>query len=84
MFNNKGYMAMQKGHVHHYPDGAAEGDQNASWFASEWSGLLGARLPFGLHGERVEDPAKLKGALQAAMKKVQEGTTTILNVMVSK
>ena len=39
---------------------------------------------FGLHGERVEDPAKLKGALQAAMKKVQEGTTTILNVMVSK
>ncbi len=24
VFNNKGYMAMQKGHVHHYPDGAAE------------------------------------------------------------
>ena len=24
IFNNKGYMAMQKGHVHHYPDGAAE------------------------------------------------------------
>ncbi len=35
---------------------------------------------FGLHGERVDDPAKLKGALQTALKKVQDGTTAILNV----
>jgi acetolactate synthase-1/2/3 large subunit len=84
VFNNKGYMAMQKGHVHHYPDGAAETAKmhlgsrlNAPDFSE-----LGSH--FGLHGERVEDPAKLKGALQAAMKKVQEGTTAILNVMVSK
>jgi acetolactate synthase-1/2/3 large subunit len=84
VFNNKGYMAMQKGHVHHYPDGAAESAKmhlgsrlNAPDFSE-----LGSH--FGLHGERVEDPAKLKGALQAAMKKVQEGTTAILNVMVSK
>jgi acetolactate synthase-1/2/3 large subunit len=25
IFNNKGYMAMEKGHIHHYPDGAAVG-----------------------------------------------------------
>ncbi len=84
VFNNKGYMAMQKGHIHHYADGAAESAQmflgskiNAPDFAE-----LGSH--FGLHGERVEDPAKLKGAVAAAMKKVADGTTAILNVMVSR
>ena len=52
IFNNKGYMAMQKGHVHHYPDGAAE---NAHMhLGSRFNGFdydaLGAH--FGLHGER--------------------------------
>jgi hypothetical protein len=37
-----------------------------------------------LHGERVEDPAKLKAAIENGLKKVQGGTTAILNVMVSK
>jgi acetolactate synthase-1/2/3 large subunit len=83
VFNNKGYMAMQKGHVHHYPDGAAE-----SAHMHLGSRLIGpdyAELGshFGLDGARVEEPAKLKGALQAAMKKVQDGTTAILNVVVS-
>jgi acetolactate synthase I/II/III large subunit len=84
IFNNKGYMAMQKGHVHHYPDGAAE---NAHMhLGSRLNGFdydtLGSH--FGLHGERVEQPDKLKGAVQAALKKVQDGTTAILNVVVSK
>ena len=84
IFNNKGYMAMQKGHVHHYPDGAAE---NAHMhLGSRLNGFdyeaLGAH--FGLHGERVDAPDKLKGALQTGLKKVQDGTTAILNVMVSK
>ncbi|HUD87310.1 MAG TPA: thiamine pyrophosphate-dependent enzyme [Xanthobacteraceae bacterium] len=84
VFNNKGYMAMQKGHVHHYPDGAAENANmhlgsklNAPDFAE-----LGSH--FGLHGERVEQADKLKGALQTALKIVQGGTTAILNVMVSR
>jgi acetolactate synthase-1/2/3 large subunit len=84
VFNNKGYMAMQKGHVHHYPDGAAE---NAKMhLGSRLSGpdyeAIGSH--FGLHGERVEQPEKLKGALQTALKKVQDGTTAILNVIVSR
>ncbi len=82
VFNNKGYMAMQKGHVHHYPDGAAV---NAKMhLGSQLRGpdyeTLGSH--FGLHGERVERPEKLKSALQTAMKKVQDGTTAILNVVV--
>ncbi len=83
IFNNKGYMAMQKGHVHHYPDGAAESAH--MHLGSKLNGPDYAELGshFGLHGERVEDPAKLKGAVQTALKKVQDGTTAILNVMVS-
>jgi acetolactate synthase I/II/III large subunit len=84
VFNNKAYMAMQKGHVHHYPDGAAEGAK--MHLGSRLNGPDYAELGshFGLHGERVEDPAKLKSAVQSAMKKVQDGTTSILNVVVSK
>jgi acetolactate synthase-1/2/3 large subunit len=84
VFNNKGYMAMQKGHVHHYPDGAAE---NAKiHLGSRLNGpdyeTLGSH--FGFHGERVDQADKLKSALQTALKKVQDGTTAILNVMVSR
>jgi thiamine pyrophosphate-dependent acetolactate synthase large subunit-like protein len=84
VFNNKGYMAMQKGHVHHYPDGAAE---NANMhLGSKLNGPDFAELGshFGLHGERVEQADKLKGSLQTALKIVQGGTTAILNVLVSR
>ena len=60
VFNNKGYMAMQKGHVHHYPDGAAESAH--MHFGSRLNGpdfeALGSH--FGLHGERVEAPTSSK------------------------
>ena len=66
------------------PDGAAA---NANMhLGSRLNGFdydaLGAH--FGLHGERVDAPDKLKGALQTGLKKVQDGTTAILNVMLSK
>ncbi|MGA7787358.1 MAG: thiamine pyrophosphate-dependent enzyme [Xanthobacteraceae bacterium] len=84
IFNNKAYLAMQKGHVHHYPDGVAEGAHMhlGSRLAGPDYETLGA--PFGFHGERVEQPEKLKAALQTAMKKVQGGTTAILNVVLSR
>jgi acetolactate synthase I/II/III large subunit len=84
VFNNNGYMAMQKGHYHHYPDGAAESAK--MYLGSKLSGPDFSQLGshFGLHGERVQESAKLKGALQSALKKVQEGTTAILNVAVSR
>jgi acetolactate synthase-1/2/3 large subunit len=83
IFNNKKYLAMEKGHVHHYPDGVAEGMH--MHLGSRLNGLdyetLGAQ--FGFHGERVEQPDKLKAAVQTALKKVREGTTAILNVVLS-
>ena len=84
VFNNKGYMAMQKGHVHHYPDGAAENAKmhlGSRIDAPDFAALAGH---FGMHGEHVEQPGKLKAALQTAMKEVQGGRTAILNVAVSK
>jgi thiamine pyrophosphate-dependent acetolactate synthase large subunit-like protein len=39
---------------------------------------------FALHDERVEDPTKLEDAVQAALNKVHDGTTAILNVVLSK
>ena len=84
IFNNKGYMAMQKGHVHHYPDGAAE---NAKMhLGSHLNGFDYDDLAthFGLHGERVDQTEKLKAAIENGLKAVQGGTTAIINVMVSK
>jgi acetolactate synthase I/II/III large subunit len=84
IFNNKAYGAMEKGHIHHYPDGAAVGAN--LHYGSRLNGpdYEGFGSHFGLYGERVEDPAKLKGAVAAALKKVQDGTTAILNVVVSR
>jgi acetolactate synthase I/II/III large subunit len=83
IFNNKKYFAMEKGHVHHYPDGVAEGAK--MHLGSRLDGpdyaTLGAH--FGFHGERVKQPEKLKAAVQTALKKVQDGTTAILNVVLS-
>jgi thiamine pyrophosphate-dependent acetolactate synthase large subunit-like protein len=75
---------MEKGHVHHYPDGAAEAAKMhlGSRLAGPDYEALGSH--FGFHGERVEQPEKLKAALQTAMTKVQDGMTAILNVILSK
>ena len=84
IFNNKGYMAMQKGHVHHYPDGAAE---NAHvHLGSRLNGFdyrsLGRAFRPARRARRSTGQAQ--SALQTGLKKVQDGTTAILNVMVSK
>jgi acetolactate synthase-1/2/3 large subunit len=84
IFNNKGYKAMQKGHVHHYPDGAAVNGNMTYGSRLDGPNYEEFAAQFEMHGERVEQPEKLKAAIQAALKKVQSGTTAILNVHVSK
>lgn len=83
IFNNKAYLAMQKGHVHHYPDGAAESAHMHLGSHLEGPDYETLGTHFGFHGERVEQPEKLKTALQTAMKKVQDGSTAIVNVVLS-
>jgi len=83
IFNNKKYLAMEKGHVHHYPDGVAEGAHMHLGSRLEGPDYETLGSHFGFHGERVEQPQKLKAAVQAALQKVQGGTTAILNVVLS-
>ena len=84
VFNNRGYMAMQKGHVHHYPDGAAVAADMHLGSRLDGPDYAAMGSHFGFHGERVEDSGKLKAALRTAMTKVREGTTAILNVVLSR
>jgi len=83
IFNNKKYLAMEKGHVHHYPDGVAEGAHMHLGSRLEGPDYATLGSQFGFHGERVEQPEKLKAAVQTALQKVQGGTTAILNVVLS-
>ena len=39
--------------------------------------------PFGGHGERVEDPTRLRGALEEAQAAVEEGRVAIVDVALS-
>jgi thiamine pyrophosphate-dependent acetolactate synthase large subunit-like protein len=36
--------------------------------------------PFGMHGEKVEKPAQLKGAIENSLRAMKDGKSAILNV----
>ena len=81
--NNSGYSAMAREHRRYYPDGvAAEKDL---FYGRMITDLDYAELvrPFAGFGERVEDPARLPGALEEALAATRAGRTAILNVIVS-
>jgi thiamine pyrophosphate-dependent acetolactate synthase large subunit-like protein len=40
--------------------------------------------PFGFHGQKVEHPAELPGAIRSAMRAIEDGKTAILNVVLSR
>ena len=80
VMNNHKYAAMQKGHVHHYGDGVAQGSD--IWHGVHIDGPDYAELgrPFGMHGEKVEKPAQLKGAIENSLRAMKDGKSAILNV----
>jgi acetolactate synthase I/II/III large subunit len=84
VMNNKKYAAMRMSHLHHYPDGASV--SNDLHFGVTIDGpdyeQLGSH--FGFHGQRVEKPAEVKGALQSALAAVKAGKTAIVNVMLTR
>lgn len=84
VFNNQAYEAMRGNHQRYYPDGYAA--TNDLWHGVHIDGPDYAEFgkPYGFHGERVEDPARLKGALTDALAAVTAGRTAILNVMLSR
>jgi len=75
---------MQVGHWHHYPDGGAQ--EAEIWHGVTIDGPDYAEFgkPFGFHGQKVEAPAELPGAIRNAMRAVSDGKTAILNVVLSR
>jgi acetolactate synthase I/II/III large subunit len=80
VMNNRKYAAMQKGHLHHYPDGVAMGADMYHGVHIDGPDYAEFAKPFGLFGQKVEKLAELPGAVQSALKAMKDGKTAILNV----
>jgi len=85
IFNNRQYLSMKMNHLRFYPDGAAAatGDFRGVDLASQ-PDLSEFAAPYGMHAERVEDPSELASALERAFGAVAGGTTSIVNVLLTK
>jgi len=85
VFNNRVYKSMNLNHRRFYPKGAAAG-------TGEWLGTDLHRLPrlaafaepFGMHTETVDAPDALAPALERALKAVADGTTAVVDVLVTR
>ncbi|WP_217167101.1 thiamine pyrophosphate-dependent enzyme [Streptomyces sp. AC512_CC834] len=85
IFNNRVYKSMNLNHRRFYPEGAAAD-------TGEWLGTDLHRLPrlaafaepFGMHTETVETTDALAPALERALKAVTEGTTAVVDVLVTR
>ncbi|MFG2965608.1 thiamine pyrophosphate-dependent enzyme [Streptomyces sp. NPDC048288] len=85
VFNNRVYKSMNLNHRRFYPDGAAA--ETGEWLGTDLHRL--PRLadfaePFGMHTETVDTANDLAPALQRALKAVSEGTTAVVDVLVTR
>ena len=83
VFNNASYAAMKSLHLSFYPEGTAA--QSGIFHGVDIPGPDYAELarPFGGHGERVEDPGRLRGALEEAQAAVAAGRVAVVDVALS-
>jgi acetolactate synthase-1/2/3 large subunit len=84
VLNNKMYRAMMQGHVKHYEDGVAANKDFLYGVKIDGPSYSELGKPFGFHGQKVEKPAELKGAIEAALAANKAGKTAILDVAVSR
>jgi acetolactate synthase I/II/III large subunit len=84
VMNNRKYAAMQKGHLHHYPDGVAMGADMYHGVHIDGPDYAELAKPFGLHGQKVERVGELKGAIESGLKAVKDGKTALLNVCLTQ
>ncbi|MFS4107732.1 thiamine pyrophosphate-dependent enzyme [Streptomyces sp. PD-S100-1] len=85
VFNNRVYKSMNLNHRRFYPDGAAA--ETGQWLGTDLHRLPRlARFaePFGMHTETVDTPDALAPALERALKSVAEGTTAVVDVLVTR
>jgi acetolactate synthase-1/2/3 large subunit len=81
VFNNSQYAVMKHFHKRFYPDGAAVGDDDYYGVNIKGPKYEKAAAMVGGYSQRVEDPAELRDALEAAYASVQSGKTAILNLI---
>ena len=83
VFNNASYAAMKSLHLSFYPEGTSV--QTGDFYGVNIPGPDYSELarPFGGHGERVEDPSRLHGALKEAQAAVDAGQVAIVDVVLS-
>ncbi|MCX5415675.1 thiamine pyrophosphate-dependent enzyme [Streptomyces sp. NBC_00059] len=85
VFNNRVYKSMNLNHRRFYPEGAAA--ETGEWLGTDLHRLprLAAFAePFGMHTETVDTPDVLTSALERALKAVSEGTTAVVDVLVTR
>ena len=84
VFNNGKYAAMQNSHLQFFPDGVAA--RTGIHHGVDIPGPNYAELvaPFGGYGERVEDPAELKPALERALAAVNRGQLSLVDVVLAR
>jgi acetolactate synthase I/II/III large subunit len=82
IMNNSQWFAVRRATVSMYPDGLASKANSLPIVdlspSPDYHKLADA---FGGYGEKVEDPAKLKGAIGRALEQVAQGRQAILNVV---
>lgn len=85
VFNNRVYQSMNLNHRRFYPEGAAA--ETGEWLGTDLHRLPRlARFaePFGMHTETVDTSEALGPALERALKAVAEGTTAVVDVLVTR
>ncbi|MFD4604580.1 thiamine pyrophosphate-dependent enzyme [Streptomyces sp. NPDC058464] len=85
VFNNRVYKSMNLNHRRFYPDGAAA--ETGEWLGTDLHRLprlAGFAEPFGMHTETVDTSEALAPALERALKAVAEGTTAVVDVLVTR
>ncbi|MFC8516272.1 thiamine pyrophosphate-dependent enzyme [Streptomyces sp. NPDC057257] len=85
VFNNRVYKSMNLNHRRFYPEGAAA--ETGEWLGTDLHRL--PRLasfaePFDMHTETVDTRDALAPALERALKAVAEGTTAVVDVLVTR
>ncbi len=84
IFNNGGYSAMRKEHHALYPDGVAAAANSSHGHRITEFDCAELVRPFEFHGWRVEKTAELASALEEMPAAVEEGRTSILNVVLDE
>jgi thiamine pyrophosphate-dependent acetolactate synthase large subunit-like protein len=85
IFNNRVYKSMNLNHRRFYPEGAAA--ETGEWLGTDLHRLprlAGFAEPFGMHTETVDTADALAPALERALKAVAEGTTAVVDVLVTR